>query len=390
MNRMSYELVVIGGGVAGCAAALAAARRGIKTALIDKGVTLGGLATNGLVLVYLPLCDGCGHQVSFGITEELLQISNQYGPIDEPAWKEGKKRYMTYYSPASLILALDELMINAGVDLWYDTVLTGCQKDESNRVRTIEVWNKSGKIELEAGCFIDATGDADLAWLAGNPCHTATNALVTWVIEHKEKDSDKVPFPLGKDTHIAIVAEQVDTVSTKPGISGKIVSDFVIASRMRYLNILKETYNSGAENRKSRYPISLPSMPTLRHSRCISARTPLLENNAWKPADQSIGVAADWRKSDSIWELPYGMLVPVEVEGVLAAGRAAGAIGDAWEISRVIPAAALTGEVAGVASVIALNQNILPSQVDYQELSAELQRGRTFPLTIKDLNLNYR
>ena len=118
-----------------------------------------------------------------------------------------------------------------------------------------------------------------------------------------------------------------------------------------------------------------------------AAVTPLLENNAWKTAFHSIGLVADWRKDDSVWELPYGMLVPVGVEGMLVAGRAAGAIGDAWEISRVIPAAALTGEVAGVASAISLKHGILPSQVDYQELASELQRGRTFPLTIKELNL---
>ena len=89
MKTKTYDVAVIGGGVAGVAAALAAARRGAKTVLIEKTVAMGGLATNGLVLVYLALCDGLGHQVSFGITEELLKISNKYGPYDPKDWKNG-------------------------------------------------------------------------------------------------------------------------------------------------------------------------------------------------------------------------------------------------------------------------------------------------------------
>ena len=78
MVRKEYDVVICGGGVAGVAAALAAARRGMKTALIEKTILPGGLATSGLVLVYLPLCDGHGTQMIYGISEELLTVSNKY------------------------------------------------------------------------------------------------------------------------------------------------------------------------------------------------------------------------------------------------------------------------------------------------------------------------
>lgn len=74
-----YDVAVCGGGVAGVAAALAAARHGAKVLLIEKQFALGGLATLGLVTVYLPLCDGLGKQVSFGIAEELLRVSIGHG-----------------------------------------------------------------------------------------------------------------------------------------------------------------------------------------------------------------------------------------------------------------------------------------------------------------------
>lgn len=76
----SFDLIVAGGGIAGCSAALAAARRGKSVALLEKSVWPGGLATAGLIYVYLPICDGCGRQVSFGLARELLTAAHAYGP----------------------------------------------------------------------------------------------------------------------------------------------------------------------------------------------------------------------------------------------------------------------------------------------------------------------
>ncbi|MDF1516077.1 MAG: FAD-dependent oxidoreductase, partial [Anaerolineae bacterium] len=80
MFTKEYDVIVAGAGVAGAAAALECARNGLKTALIEKTVMVGGLATSGLVNIYLPLCDGLGHQVLYGIAEEFLHLSIQYGP----------------------------------------------------------------------------------------------------------------------------------------------------------------------------------------------------------------------------------------------------------------------------------------------------------------------
>ena len=86
------EVAVAGGGIAGVAAAVQAARCGKKTVLIEKSVYCGGLATGGLIYIYLPLCDGNGRQVTFGIAEELLRRSMKYGPGDVPsAWRLGKE-----------------------------------------------------------------------------------------------------------------------------------------------------------------------------------------------------------------------------------------------------------------------------------------------------------
>jgi len=83
------DVIVVGGGFAGIAAALSAAREGKRVTLVEKSYYLGGLGTSGLVTIYLPLCDGMGRQVSFGIAEELLRLSIKY---DHSAKRNANRR----------------------------------------------------------------------------------------------------------------------------------------------------------------------------------------------------------------------------------------------------------------------------------------------------------
>lgn len=87
-----FDVAVCGGGIAGISAALAASRQGRKVVLFEKQFILGGLGTAGIVTIYLPLCDGFGKQVSFGIAEELLRLSILHGAEDKypENWLENK------------------------------------------------------------------------------------------------------------------------------------------------------------------------------------------------------------------------------------------------------------------------------------------------------------
>lgn len=96
---------VAGGGIAGIAAALASSRNGAKVILIEKQCALGGLAILGLITIYLPLCDGMGKQVIYGIGEELLRLSIKYGYEDNypNAWLDNnniEERKKTAFSCA--------------------------------------------------------------------------------------------------------------------------------------------------------------------------------------------------------------------------------------------------------------------------------------------------
>ena len=91
-----YDVIVVGGGVAGVAAAVAASRNGAKTLFMKKTVMRGGLATAGLISWYEPLCDGEGNQMIYGIAEELIKLSVKYGLENLPAkWGGlGKARFI--------------------------------------------------------------------------------------------------------------------------------------------------------------------------------------------------------------------------------------------------------------------------------------------------------
>jgi flavin-dependent dehydrogenase len=168
----TYDVIIVGGGIAAVGAALAARRQGCRVLVIEKSVILGGLATLGFIAYYLPLCDGKGKKVSGGIAEELLHLSIKYGYGDlDPQWKglhvsNPKIRYTTQFSPPEFVYALDELMLSENVDILFDTVF--CKPImENGRCRAVIVENKTGRSAYVADMFIDASGDADLCFRAG-------------------------------------------------------------------------------------------------------------------------------------------------------------------------------------------------------------------------------
>ena len=387
----SYDVVVSGGGIAGVAAAVAAAKRGMKTVLLEKTTWTGGLATTGMVYIYLPLCDGNGTQVTFGLAEELLKISLKYGPGDIPAnWQKGRnaeeeKRYRAIFSPGSFVLAMEELLESAGVDLWYDTVITGARVD-NGRITGVDVANKSGNGTIHGQCFVDATGDADLAHFAGHSCPTATNALAHWVLEYRQGATDH--RQLSDNVTMRTFGCNTDSDwSDTSGVNGKFVSEFILAGRRRYREMLSEEYAAVKFNRHTLYPLALPGMAQLRHTRRIHGRFTLGDGMDWQSFGDSVGLAADWRKPGYVWESPYRSMLPEGVGGRIAAGRCISAEKDAWEVTRVIPVAAMTGEVAGVAAALSVKAGVRPDALPYEDLSRELREKCGFPLHFADVGL---
>ena len=229
-----YDVAVCGGGFAGISAALAASREGKSVVLFEKEHMLGGLGTAGLVTIYLPLCDGNGRQLTFGLAEELLFRSIKYGPGDiGKNWQEETNcdeisRFRCVFSPASFIIALDEILEENNVDVWYDTVVCGVAQ-EGSKVSSVTVCNKSGVGELFADCFVDATGEAELYRKCNIPCHDAENFLAVWALEFRRGEKDQKTFCSGLGDEVFIYPRNEEPMSR--GIDGKKVSRYMLDSR---------------------------------------------------------------------------------------------------------------------------------------------------------------
>ena len=396
--KKDYDVVVAGGGIAGVAAAIEASRNGMKTALVEKTVFTGGLATAGLIYIYLPLCDGRGTQVTFGLPEELLRASIIYGPGEIPkGWESGIKgpadpRFLVRFSPAAFILALDEILVNAGIDVWFDTLVAGAVMD-GERITGIEVENKSGRGIISAKCFVDATGDADLAFQSGAPCVETDNWLSNWAIMASSGAAKKAAkegnakellnfYMVGGDNAGRGAPE---TGRKYKGTAGKDVSEFILKSRELLVNDLKKLYaREGKEKRNDYYPLTLASMPQLRTTRRIDGLATIRDDGHSAKISDSAGLVADWRKSGFVWEVPYTSLLPKKVKGLIAAGRCISNERDAWEVMRVIPAAALTGQVAGLSAAIAVKNKTNPDALAVEDIQKEL-KSKGIPLHIDDV-----
>ena len=384
--QRDYDVLVAGAGVAGVAAALQAARMGLRTALIEKTVLLGGLATTGLIYIYLPLCDGRGHQVTFGIAEELLRLSIKYGPGDVPAgWREPgehpeRGRYRVAFSPASFILALDEALEAADVTLWLDTLV--CRPVMAGaRIAGLEVENKSGRGLLTAACVVDATGDADVAFRAGAPCALGDNWLSLWAVQVSLERARRVAETPNAAALLDVIRVGADNAGRGApagcpkfdGTDAAQVTEFVMAGR----RLFREHYaarqaEGGPADRRTLFPVTLPSMAQFRTTRRILGQETMRDGQHGLPRPTSIGLVADWRKAGYVWEIPYGTLLPQQVSGLLVAGRCISSEGDAWEVTRVIPPAALTGQVAGLAAGLAVGQGTTPDQLPVGVLQTAL------------------
>lgn len=150
MKRFDVDVLVVGGGMAGVAAAISSARNGMRTLLIEGQTSLGGLATNGLVT---GIVDADG-----GICKEFLDRMQAIGALYPP----------TQIDPEKAKYVLEQMVLEAGVKILYSTYAIDAVV-EGSTIKEVICWSKSGKMPVSAKIFIDASGDADVAAYAGAP-----------------------------------------------------------------------------------------------------------------------------------------------------------------------------------------------------------------------------
>jgi hypothetical protein len=391
-----YDVIVAGGGVAGVAAALAATRHGAKTLLLEKQVVLGGLATSGHIAIYLPLCDGMGNKVIGGIAEELLWESIRYSGGNLPPEWEGRptrvvtqKRYRTDFNVPAFVLALDRVVGEAGVDLLFDTVFCVPIMEEG-RCQGVIVENKSGRQAYLCRAVVDATGDADVLARAGASCIEQDNMLTYWsycltedslqaaLAQQRLKDLLKLFF-IGDH-----IGGGLPEGSPKYyGTDVRQVTEFLLKCRGLALD---ELIKRGIDKQVF---ASVPSMAQFRTTRRLEGEYMLSPADLHQRFEDSVGCVGDWRRAGLVYEVPYRALYSNKVANIFSAGRNISSTDDAWEVTRVIPAAAATGQAAGTAAamisasgcaagelVISRLQQILAEDGIFIHRSTKVREGR--------------
>ena len=362
-----YDLIVAGGGIAGVAAAVAAARNGISVCLLEKACALGGLATLGNVTIWLPLCDGRGRQVTAGLPEELLKLSvADLGRNNRSArfvgiptcWQPGgdpearkTTRYRVSFNPTAYLLALEKLVVDAGVKILYDTRVCALLR-EDDRISHLIVENKSGRQALSCQTAIDATGDADLCNLAGERTESLdTNVLTGWYycltangLQLSQMTNAYSPTALRDDAEGPFFqGDDADQVTAQILGSRELIRQKVAAARIQ-------------EPNGDMQVVSLPSLPCFRMTRRLVSDFSLGERHMHQWFDDTIGLTGDWRKSGPVYALPWRSLRAVDTRNLLAAGRCISADNTIWDVTRAIPACAVTGAACGVAAALAHQQ----------------------------------
>lgn len=190
----NYDVVVCGGGPGGIMAALAAARGGAKTCLIERYGFLGGMATAGLVAP-ISVFNYNGHRIIDGLPWEFIERLTEIGGA-----REEKPLGNITFSPEKYKLLAQRMLKEAGVDIFFHSYITGTrtteEKDSKTKIEYVIIDNKNGAEAIGGKYFIDATGDSDLAWMAGVPMQPIKGELqpASLIFMLSGVDTDALPM----------------------------------------------------------------------------------------------------------------------------------------------------------------------------------------------------
>lgn len=374
------DVLVAGGGIAGISAALAAARNGANVLLLERSYMLGGLATAGLITIYLPLCDGMGNQVSFGIAEELLRLSILHGAEAEypDAWldegpndRRRQQRFRVRYNAQLCAILMEQLLLDHGVRILYGASVCAMHVTDG-RAQAAIIESKSGRSAIRARSFVDATGDADLFHFAGarTEAFGQGNILAAWYYQAGQNGL-KLCMQGASD-----VPDKMRTAKNSPELlvnrrfSGLDAAELSEMTCLAHDKVLTHLLNSRRED-PTAMPATIATMPQVRMTRRISGIYTLDDTENDVPFPDSIGRIADWRRSGYVYDVPFRTLYGADVKNLIAAGRCISVTDAMWDISRVIPPCAVTGEAAGTAAAMSDDFASLDVQLLRRKLSVQ-------------------
>ncbi len=429
-----YDLVVCGGGFSGFAAAYAAAREGVRTLLIERDGALGGVGTKGLVNHILGVrtfendaLKQCVGGVFAEIEKRLLALGDgvdvrRVDPDLNPhGWKKGLATGLVFDNERMQLL-LEQMLGEVGAELLYYTDIVDVIKD-GTCIAGVVVHNKSGLSLINAKCFVDATGDGDIAALAGCDFWKGDEegGLAAASLEmHVEgvdfdtlhaymrdtgdvrfqkligalKEKGAWPFPYEIFISVKLTGEDAYMINTirQVGVDGTNAASLTRAvvegraENYRLLDIMRAHFPgfANATVRKIAPVIGIRETRRLKTAYVLGVQDIMnatdfadgiaLSGYGWdmpnpkRPSDQPYhGVA---RKS-RFTQIPYRCLLPVGVPNLIAVGRCIGVEREALGVVRVMGPCLAMGECAGLAAKFALEK-----ENDFTAVDADALRER--------------
>ncbi len=394
------DILVIGGGPSGAAAAIAASKTGADTWLIERYNHLGGLWTGGMVLpLYSTHAVDRNNkkvQVMKGVGNEIWQRLKSIGgaiydvdPVIDP--EAGK-------------YVIERMVIEAGVKILYHTLATNVIMS-GETLKGVFIENKSGRSVILAKVVIDCSGDGDIFHLAGENYDTINGniGLVHRLgnidkINKKEPGYEQFAKLIGKDEAISVGRETPIPGVNWNNMHGKDDQDGTDALNLTNLQIefRHKIWNNFQNIKKTPgykdvFLLDTASQLGVRVSRIVDAeyKLTLEDTMTFKQFDDVIGISGAWttilykggkitKQSRPLWQIPLRSLVPKKIEGLLVAGRCFCYEKELLEDARIIATCLITGQGAGVAAGISVKENEKTRNINIEKLNKELTNQNVY------------
>ena len=419
-----YDVVVLGGGPAGIAAAAAAGMHGRRVLLIERYGFLGGMGTAAGVTNFCGLhanVHGEIKQVVHGVADDLLARIERLGGLNAPHLVLGKI-YAQAYDTAAYKCAADDLLLSCHVDILFHALATSVAMEGGSRIKALLVETKSGRRAILGRIFIDCSGDGDLAAFAGAAYEKgdadghmlfptmmfrvngvdAALAGEAWrtvpaLMEAAEKRGVAFPRkgaivrPQKHSSEWRINVTQIKNPEGRAvdGTDAHELSTGEIDGRrqaMAFFEFLKREAPGFAKS----YIVDIPPQLGVRETRRIAGQYQLTADdvlscasfpdtigvNGW-PIENHVAGDVVWRwpeipVSRGFNHLPYRMLVPRALDNLLVAGRCASMTHEGQSAARVSGPCFVMGQAAGTAAHLSLAGNASNADIPIDRLQQTL------------------